>query len=48
MNCPICDADIILDGDERPGDSVYCSYCNSQLKVRLIKGTEDIKLVDDN
>ncbi len=47
-SCPVCDADITLDGDERPGESVYCSYCNSTLKIYRIKGTEDLKLVDDN
>lgn len=46
--CPICDADLTLDGDERPGEPIYCSYCNSTIKVYGIKGSDDLKLVDDN
>ncbi len=31
--CPVCDADIPLDGDEKSGDLVMCSYCKSTLKM---------------
>jgi len=31
--CPICDADIPLDGDEKSGDLVMCSYCKTTLRV---------------
>lgn len=46
--CPVCDADLILDGDEEPGDRVYCSYCNSTIKIYKARGSDTIKLVDDN
>jgi hypothetical protein len=46
--CPVCDADIIMDGDEKPGDRIYCSYCNSTIKIHRQKGSDDFKLVDDN
>jgi len=26
-SCPLCDADLVLAGDERSGDRVFCSYC---------------------
>jgi len=29
--CPICDADIPLEGDEETGDFVVCSYCHVTL-----------------
>lgn len=32
--CPICDADLILAGDERVGDQVYCTYCGAQFLLR--------------
>jgi len=47
-SCPVCDADIQLDGDERPGDDLYCSYCNSSIKVKAVKGSDDYDLIDDN
>jgi uncharacterized protein YbaR (Trm112 family) len=31
--CPICDADIPLDGDEKTGDLVVCSYCKTTLRI---------------
>ncbi len=31
--CPVCEADIPLDGDERPGDLVLCSYCKMTFKM---------------
>ena len=47
-SCPVCDADLILDGDEKPGDSIYCSYCNSKIKLYAKKGSDEFKLMDDN
>ena len=47
-SCPVCDADVNLDGDERPGETLFCSYCNSTLKIYRVKGSDDFKLVDDN
>ena len=46
--CPVCDAELILDGDERAGDTVYCSFCSSTIKVYSSKASDDLKLVDDN
>ena len=33
LECPICDADIPLDGDEKSGDLVLCSYCKITFKI---------------
>lgn len=33
LECPICEADIPLDGDEKPGDFIVCSYCKVTLKI---------------
>jgi hypothetical protein len=33
LECPICDADIPLDGDERTGDFVLCSFCKVTFKL---------------
>jgi len=29
LSCPICQADVPLSGDEKPGDEVYCTYCGA-------------------
>jgi hypothetical protein len=33
LECPICSADIPLDGDEKSGDLVLCSYCKVTFKL---------------
>ena len=33
LECPVCEADIPLDGDEKTGDLVLCSYCKSTFKI---------------
>ena len=33
LECPICDADIPLEGTEKPGDLVLCSYCKVTFKI---------------
>ncbi len=33
FECPVCDADIPLDGDEKPGDLIQCSYCKVTFKI---------------
>lgn len=45
LECPICDADIPLDGDEEAGDLLQCSYCKMSLKLLRKKG--DWILVED-
>lgn len=37
-SCPYCEAEIPLDGDEREGEEVYCSYCQMRLKLERIDG----------
>jgi uncharacterized Zn-finger protein len=45
LTCPICDADIPLDGDEKPGDMVLCSYCHVTYKI--IKKKNEWFLVEE-
>lgn len=33
LECPVCEADLPLDGDEKPGDLIVCSYCKVTLKI---------------
>lgn len=45
LTCPICEADIPLDGDEKSGDLVLCSYCTMTFK--MLKKKEDWILEED-
>jgi len=38
LSCPICQADLPLDGDEKAGDEVICSYCGAPSRIT---GTKD-------
>ncbi len=33
VECPVCGADIPLDGQEKPGELVVCSYCMTTVKL---------------
>jgi len=45
MECPVCEADIFLENDDRPGDLVVCSYCKVTLKI--VQKRDGIILVED-
>ncbi|HEY4717104.1 MAG TPA: hypothetical protein VII00_08360 [bacterium] len=33
VDCPLCDAEIYLEVNEVEGDTIYCGYCESPLKI---------------
>jgi Alpha-aminoadipate carrier protein LysW-like, globular domain len=37
VECPICEADIPLEGTEKTGDLVLCSYCKVTFKILKLK-----------
>jgi len=43
--CPVCEAEIPLDGDEESGNLLMCSYCKMTLK--MLKTKDKWILVDD-
>lgn len=45
LECPICDADIPLDGDERTGDLILCSFC--KVTFKLVKKKEKWVLAEE-
>ena len=47
LTCPMCDADVPVSGDEKVGESIYCAYCQTPLKLRKIKNTEELYLQED-
>jgi len=47
LSCPICNADVPVDGDERPGEQVFCAYCRAPLILVPGKGDDEYELEDD-
>jgi hypothetical protein len=45
LQCPICEADMPLDGDEETGDLILCSYCKSTFK--MVKAKDKWVLEED-
>ncbi len=45
LDCPLCDAEILLEGKEETGDLVVCSYCKTTFRV--VKKKEKIILSED-
>jgi hypothetical protein len=47
LECPVCEADIPLEGNEKSGDLILCSYCKVIFKLIRAKGkwtlTEDFE-----
>jgi len=33
--CPICSADLPLNGDERKGDEIFCTYCGAPCRLAV-------------
>ena len=34
LSCPICNADVPMNGDEQQGDEVFCTYCGAPLTLK--------------
>lgn len=47
LSCPICNADVPLSGDEKPGEEIYCPYCHAPLSLKGASG-EDYELEDES
>ncbi len=41
LSCPVCDADLLLAGDERPGDVVHCSFCSAPFVLQKSAKDDD-------
>jgi hypothetical protein len=35
LSCPICNADLPLNGDERKGDEIFCTYCGTPCRLAV-------------
>ena len=45
IECPVCEADIFLEKDDKPGDLVMCSYC--KMTFKLFRGKDKWILSED-
>ncbi len=46
--CPTCDSPLLLEGNERLGDEVFCGYCGSIYKITAVDVNDgSIEFEDD-
>jgi DNA-directed RNA polymerase subunit RPC12/RpoP len=43
LSCPICNADLPLNGDERKGDEIFCTYCGTPCRLAVNPKRKDDK-----
>ena len=43
LSCPICNADLPLNGDERKGDEIFCTYCGAPCRLVVKPKKQDDK-----
>jgi DNA-directed RNA polymerase subunit RPC12/RpoP len=47
VECPICQADIPLAGDEKAGDEIYCTVCGAPILLKGDPKDEDLEVEPD-
>jgi len=47
LACPICNADVPMDGDEQPGSEIFCAYCKAPLKLAGSPDDDEAELEED-
>lgn len=47
ITCPYCDAENILEENEREGDTIFCVYCGAPLKLVKKEGSKEIEAEED-
>ncbi len=48
LSCPICNADVPLAGDEKPGEEVFCTYCGAPFRLAGDPSSDDCELVEED
>ncbi|MCK4739027.1 MAG: lysine biosynthesis protein LysW [Deltaproteobacteria bacterium] len=48
MNCPMCDCELPMGGDEKVGEEISCPYCETPLKLRKSKKDEDKLILEED
>ncbi len=48
LSCPICNADVPLAGDEKPGEEVFCTYCGAPFRLAGDPSSDDCELMEED
>ncbi len=48
LSCPICNADVPLSGEEKPGEEVFCTYCGAPSVLAGDLSSDDCELTEED
>ena len=48
LSCPICNADVPLSGDEKPGEEVFCTFCGAPSVLAGDLASDDCELMAED
>ncbi|MBE9528444.1 MAG: hypothetical protein IME99_04320 [Proteobacteria bacterium] len=40
LRCPMCDAEVPLEGDEKQGSEIFCPFCQTPLSFKVGRDEE--------
>lgn len=47
LSCPVCNADLLLSGDEQPGEEIYCTYCGAPCRITQGASPDSVDVEED-
>jgi len=47
LSCPVCNADLLLSGDEQLGEEVYCTYCGAPCRIKQGTSPDAVDVEED-
>jgi hypothetical protein len=48
LTCGTCSADLLMAGDERAGDEIFCTYCGAPYRVKRAASQESEAEVEED
>ena len=47
LSCPVCNADLLLSGDEQLGEEIYCTYCGAPCRIKQGASPDAVDVEED-
>lgn len=47
LECPVCNADFPVSGEERAGEEVFCTYCGAPCRLTAAPTEESCEVEED-
>ena len=47
LTCPVCQADLMLSGDEPAGEEIFCTFCSAPCRLTAPAASDDCEAEED-